>query len=429
MAYYPVRSLAEWMDSLSIVSRRTGSMLALLRQVAALEKTAGGEGAIDWPIDEVAAELMWDRVSKDGPFEEYDNEIDAALAPSFRYQYTVEPGRPSTFLCSRLFKNSTTTVHLRANVGTPFSAVILDDLVQILWTTDEGETPVYNNIEVPIVHDSGKGIILYLEHANNQYFIGNADYWSLGVGWRYNANTIDTNGAPLNTDVKQTHMSLQYPFVNGVLYRVQFTVPAWAAGNITPKIGTVAGAAVGAAQTSVQYLTCDANDVDFILDAAGFNGTIDRVFISPVVGEHVSNGVFTEDPATWGHWTYAGNWQYDAVNDWMEDVGVAIAVGTKLQQLTADMTHPIATDIVYRLDFDAATSAGKIRPILGDAIGYYVDDVAVTHYTQYLRSSAGLDLEFESDGNWQGHIVDVHLYEEVENPNGPVIVTLQQTDE
>ena len=440
MAYNLVRSSSEWRKALSLVVHRVGDMNAMLQRVLSAEASAGHEGAIDWPIDDLAAQLMHNRATGAGPFQEYDDEIDAALAASFRYQYTVQPGRPSTYLCGMLSREQQTRMNLYANAGTPFSAVYsggTGDLVRISWTASTGEQPVYENILVAALLDSGLGIGLYagdgaysMEHLNNSSITGDADYWSLGADWEYNGNTIRVTAAAgtTNTNLVQRHGELNHPFVNGVTYRVEVNV-VWTGGAITPKIGTVAGAAIGSTTTSVQYITCDENDVDFTLDAAAFDGTIQEVYITPVLWEHVSNGRFIIDPATYGHWTYAGNWAYDAVNDWMEDNGAAIAAGTKLQQLTADMTHACDTDVLYCLKFQAATSAGKIRPIFGDAVGYWVDDVAATDYTQYFRSSAGLDLEFESDGNWQGHVTNVSFFHEDENDNGPLVVTLQQTDE
>jgi len=440
MAYQTVKSLAEWQQALNHVTRRVIAMKSIVQQVQRAENTAGRSGAIDWPIDDLAGELMYSRAAAAGPFKQYDDEIDAALAASFRYAYTIQPGRPSTYLCGMFSREQQTRMNLYANAGTPFSAAYsggTGDLVRISWTASTGEQPVYENILVAALLDSGLGIGLYagdgaysMEHLNNSSITGNADYWSLGADWEYNGDTIRVTAAAVttSTNLVQRHGELNHPFVNGVTYRVEVNVVR-TGGDITPKIGTVAGSVINSTSTSVQYITCDENDADFTLDAALFDGTIQEVYITPVLWEHVSNGRFVIDPATYGHWTYAGNWVYDAANDWMEDNGVAIAAVTKLQQLTADMTHACDTDVLYRLNFEAATSAGKIRPILGDAVGYWVDDVAVTQYTQHLRSSAGLDLEFESDGVWQGHVTNVSVFHEDENDDGPLVVKLQQTDE
>lgn len=432
MAYQVVKSIAEWQQALRVVQKRSAAMRALIRQVRKAENTAGLSGAINWPIDGLTDELMYSDATGEGPFKDYDAEIDAALAASYRYQYTVKPGRPASYVVGRLTPCFTYML-LHANAGVPFSSVFANaatgDLVQVSWTSPTGEVATYNNIRIDVLDGAGAGIRLnspQMTHTNNSAFTGSADCWSLGTDWVYAANAINTGGAPTDTNVIQTHDNLVWPFVNGVTYRLNIHITVYNAGSITPKIGSASASALTAAANTFQYITCNDSGANLTLDAVAFDGTVTTVGITPIAWEHVAMGCFYRDQ----QWTYGGNWQYDVANDWMEDNGAAIAIATRLQQLEANLAIPLVANTTYRVDFEVTRTAGKIRPILGDAVGYYVDDAGPQIYSQYLTPTTNpINLEFESDGNWQGSITNISAFEEVENPNGPIIVKLQQTDE
>ena|GEM_PF-2924992 len=442
MAYKPVKSIAEWQQALNNVLSRVVAMKGIVHQLQRAEATAGRPGAIDWPIDDLAAELMYNRADEAGPFKEYDDEIDAALAPSFRYQYTVKPGRPVQYMVGRL-----TFVEGRICVvaighpaeecaGGPFSSVfsgVTGDKVQLSWTSPAGEVATYDNLRVDLILGAGMGVGFAFDdmiHVRNPYFIkpwvNTCDYWSLGDGWSWVGNTVTTGGVPTDTNVVQTNENLVWPFVNGVTYIADIDISVYNSGTLTPKIGGASGGGITGAGQWTRCITCTESGADFILDADAFDGTIDSVHIYPTAWEHIRNPDFIVDRG----WAYSGNWWYDAANARMADNGAPIAKVDTLRQFQGNMAVPLVPGTTYRVDIEIASTAGSIRPILGDAVGYYLSAPVNLIHTQYLTpTTTHINLDLESAGDWQGHISYIGLFEEIPNPDGPMVVKLQQTDE
>jgi len=442
MAYKPVKSVADWQQAFNNVLSRVTAMKAIVQQVQRAEATAGSSGAIDWPIDELAAELMYNQADDAGPFKEYDAEIDAALAASFRYQYTVKPGRPAQYMVGRLtFVEGHICVVACGHpaeecAGGPFSSAfagVTGDKVQLSWTSPAGEVATYDDLRVDLILGAGMGVGFALDdmiHVTNPYFIkpwvNTCDYWSLGDGWSWVGNTVTTGGVPTDTNVVQTNENLVWPFVNGVTYVADIDVSVYNSGSLTPKIGSASGKVISSLGTWTRCITCTESGADFTLDADGFDGVVNSVHIYPIVWEHIRNPDFVFNRG----WGYGAGWFYNAPLCRMEDNGAPVPKVDTLHQYHGNFTIPLVLGKTYRVDIEITSTAGSIRPILGDAVGYYLSAPVDLIHTQYLTpTTTPIGLAIESAGDWQGHIPYIGVFEEKENPDGPMIVKLQQTDE
>lgn len=106
--------------------------------------------------------------------------------------------------------------------------------------------------------------------------------WTKGTGW-----TIGSGVA--TSDASQTGQSLieQTPtgtnaVISGKAYRVTFTVTAYTAGNVRPKIGGTAGTNRASAATFTETIVAGSDGV-IALDAdADFSGSVDNLTVVPV---------------------------------------------------------------------------------------------------------------------------------------------------
>lgn len=436
MAYKDVVTLSEWSTRLSRARSRITAMEAIIRSAQKVESVTGTIEGTDWPVDAIMDGVLVDSTTFAGPLQTLDTALDADLAASFRYKYTIKPTRPSTFTNGYLVPHSydaSPTMTIMANTGTPFSKVVVGDKIDISIPTAYG-IALYENIEVLGLISGGLGIeVADLNHLINPGPSGNSAGWSLGSGWEYNAGTIRATVAALE-NLSQASGNMVYKTVKGMTYEVQVAVAGWASGtSLTPYLGSVAGTAINSTSYNLQYITCaeDNADLIFVPDGA-VQCTLASFAIRPVYRNHVSNGTMCHNETLYNAWTYAAHWQYDAVNQWFEDDGNPIAANTELVQAVAAQAIPYVADTEYAVKFTVVVSAGTICPRIGASYGYPIS--ASGTYTQYVRAStstthAALDLAFTSDGSFQGTIKDVEVWENVVDTNGDLEVSLSQSDE
>ena len=430
-------------------------MMSLLSQVQAVERTAGGDGAIDWPIDDLAAELMYNRADAAGPFKEYDDEIDAALAASFRYQYTVKPGRPLEYVAGRMFPaietQGSACMWVLANgideSGYPFSKVenaagaTAGDKVGVRIPTSFGEFAEYNNV---LVLDTrmwpGNGPEFDLadfEHVNNGGFATSADYWYLETlgdpgSWVWAAGVVQTAGGATSGAFWQLSTNLLRPFVKGMTYRVRFAVFARTAGEVTPYIGSAAGTAVSAAGTYyTQHITVVDDDAELLFKGGAFDGALGTISVHPVYNEHINDGAFRFDPANETSWTLGAGWTW--------------IVGPPRSMLanpeTSSLTQPVAKqaipfengqvyDVIVRT---ASATGGTIKPRIGIGEGHDVTPSGTpeNHTWQVTaddhNSTVPLDFELVATG-FTGIVYCISVCKNEPDPNGDLEVILEQSE-
>jgi len=428
-------------------------MMSLLSQVQAAERTAGGAGAVNWPIDDLAAELMYNRTDAAGPFKEYDDEIDAALAPSFRYQYTVKPGRPAEYVAGRMFpalidtgeRRMWLTVNARNISGYPFLKVenatgaTAGDKVGIRIPTSCGVPAEYNDLVVLDTLWNGNGIQLDIgdfDHVNNGQFTANADYWYLETladpgNWVWQAGAVGTVGGATSGAFWQRSTNLLRPFVKGMKYLVDFKVSR-SAGTITPQIGSTAGRSVDTTGYHRQYITAAEDDHELLFKGNGFNGSIDTVYVQPFYNEHISDGNFRHDPANCWSWTLGSGWTWAAGPPRALN---AVAATATVVQFSDYLATPFVNNEIYTvLVFARDGAGGTIRPRIGVGEGHDVTPGAPSAVYEWqitaddYNGTLGLHFELVATG-FTGTISFISVCKNEPDPNGDLEVILQQSDE
>lgn len=66
----------------------------------------------------------------------------------------------------------------------------------------------------------------------NGGFTGSSTGWTLDADWSYAANAVSKVGGAANRSLAQSGLTLS----NGVVYRIGFTISAWSAGNLLPRL-------------------------------------------------------------------------------------------------------------------------------------------------------------------------------------------------
>lgn len=117
---------------------------------------------------------------------------------------------------------------------------------------------------------------------NNGGFAGNANSWTLGADWTYNANAVDAAAA--DTTLKQAKADMASAWTSGVIYEVIFTITNYSAGSL--QVGTNTSAeqsdtAITADGTYTVKVTADAHADGLVFTGTGFTGTIDTVSATP----------------------------------------------------------------------------------------------------------------------------------------------------
>jgi hypothetical protein len=92
------------------------------------------------------------------------------------------------------------------------------------------------------------------ERLINGSFTGNANNWTVGANWTYNANAVDRAAADV-TELTQIIGCEKYR-----RYKVVFTITSWTAGTVTARVGGTLGTARGSAATFTEYIIAGSTD-------------------------------------------------------------------------------------------------------------------------------------------------------------------------
>lgn len=115
----------------------------------------------------------------------------------------------------------------------------------------------------------------------NGTFTGNANSWTLGAGWAYNATGGGCVAATTaSTTLKQLKADMGTQWTSGQVYEVKFTLSSVSAGSIT--VGTNTNPAQGgisfdADGTYTGKITSDGHADGLVFTGTGFTGIIDSV--------------------------------------------------------------------------------------------------------------------------------------------------------
>lgn len=462
-AYYSVLSLDEWKARLSTINRRVGQLRRQIQQVVALEKRAGVAGGGDWPVDERAAEFMVCRdtttYAVDGPFQDFDDEIDVVLADSYRYQFVITPRRPADNHCLGISFHSVTASHsimqILAGDGTPFSAVHCDathgDKVNISFKTDL-TTALYENVQCETLIDGGRGVLLEagaLEHLNDCGF-GSSEYWECESEWSISGGTATATFVADTGDLVQHECSMVQPMVAAGRYRVEISVESVAGTPvITPRIGDttsfVDGPVISQNGNYAFYLTTHSDAVynDFALVTTfdvGDEIVVNWVHITAVYWEHVENCRWVRDPTTGANgymyadgvycWTPVLGWGGPNQFAWSDPGLSCTLVSDTLTQNAEALAIPFTSGLKYKVRIIITQTAGTVRVAIGSAGAYNYGPELSSSGTHEFYIYALLDpvnhLVIHCE-DFSGTITQLNVFHDDEDANGLPTVTLSQS--
>lgn len=123
----------------------------------------------------------------------------------------------------------------------------------------------------------------YIESAESADLVTNGAFaadtgWTKGTGWSIAAGVAASDGSQTGQSLLQQAGGA----VPGKAYSVTFTVTAFSAGNVRPKIGGTAGTNRASAATFTETIVAGADGV-LALDAdADFIGSVDNFIVAPI---------------------------------------------------------------------------------------------------------------------------------------------------
>jgi len=109
----------------------------------------------------------------------------------------------------------------------------------------------------------------------NGSFTGNANSWTLD-NWTYSSNTIVKTSGSAGT-ATQTAANLAVALVEGLTYRLAFTVSSYASGVLVATIGGTAGTPVNANGTYSQDIVAGSGGTVVFTGTVTFAGTLDTI--------------------------------------------------------------------------------------------------------------------------------------------------------
>jgi hypothetical protein len=125
------------------------------------------------------------------------------------------------------------------------------------------------------------------EKVTNGTFTGNANSWTAGAGWAYNANNVaKTAGAGT---LSQATADMVTAPVTGEYYLLNFTISGWSAGSpaVTVGGGTGTGTAVTGNATYSRIITATANTGALTFTPATTDDAYTIDTISMIRNEHI----------------------------------------------------------------------------------------------------------------------------------------------
>ena len=124
--------------------------------------------------------------------------------------------------------------------------------------------------------------------AYNSKFITNGNMnrtgtWTLGTSWQVNDSNsgVADLSRPTLSDISQP---LSPTMVEGVSYRVTFTIADRTAGTLKPKVGGTSGTEISGNGTFTEIITAGANGLLAFSSSSTWDGTLDDVIISEMDG-------------------------------------------------------------------------------------------------------------------------------------------------
>lgn len=103
----------------------------------------------------------------------------------------------------------------------------------------------------------------------NGTFTGNANNWTLGAGWAYTANTVQSTGDGTLSQTVSVSASQ--------IWRISYDIPTYLAGTVTVSIGGTNGTARSSSGTHTEDITASGAGNLIFTPAVGANFTLDNV--------------------------------------------------------------------------------------------------------------------------------------------------------
>lgn len=115
----------------------------------------------------------------------------------------------------------------------------------------------------------------------NGAFAADTD-WTKGTGWTIAAGVATSDASQAGQSLIEQDSAGANALIEGKAYRVTFTVTAYSAGNVRPKLGGTAGTNRASAATFVENIVAGSDGV-IALDAdADFDGSVDNLIVEPI---------------------------------------------------------------------------------------------------------------------------------------------------
>jgi hypothetical protein len=221
-----------------------------------------------------------------------------------------------------------------------------------------------------------------------------ADDWTEGDGWIIDSGVATCDGT--QTEASQLSIASTIPVERKI--RLTYTITR-SAGELSIKLGTVAGQKRSAAGTYTELIESAEDNPDLIFEAdAAFAGTVDNVsWAAAETVPAVVNGDFASDTV------------WDKGEGWSIAAGVASCDGSQIVASYLEQDYYLPKDRAVEITFTVSgMSAGVLRAMVGEEYGPEVrENGTYTHLIVPFEDT--LTLGFEADAAFVGSIDAVSI--------------------
>ncbi|MCC7037441.1 MAG: cadherin domain-containing protein, partial [Alphaproteobacteria bacterium] len=238
------------------------------------------------------------------------------------------------------------------------------------------------------VSDGTASIALYNEVVNGD--MSAAGGWSLGTGWGSISGGVANKNANGTGDLTRTDSYL----VQGMTYKVTYTINITTAGNFAALVGGTTGTVRSASGTYTEIITAGASTtIGIDAQTNGSRATIDNFSIVAVPTAN-----FAIDEVVNGDFAVATGW---TATNMAITGGVASQTANTTATVFQTDTNLVAGRL-YQVTYTITRTAGTLNASIGGNLG--ANRTSTGTFTEYIVAGATTSIGFSTTGSFRGTI-------------------------